>query len=404
MLVRFVDDPTLLHWRGVLLVVDGTKVAVTTPDRDIEVTDLVVGDTYREIRKGDGQNVPRGVKERDTYLPRHSDKGRISPDEFYRLVGLAEKHKIGLVQRRRLTGRVNEPARAPPVVPEATVPGDDRVDEDHVFLIVYRSGNGALGEEMMPPGDSKEVVVNGKVFVLFSRDGEEFLLRKVPLGEIGRYQSLFQLPAPISEPPEKDVRVLAVLFDSADERWRTIQEAAPDLEEIDYDDFPLQGPRTIFHDIRQLRRQGLDFVQHHESWIKKSGVRSTDRSVHEHASLCRALNLMLCYDQLNLPGLASAEALNRRRALIEHAHSGRPDAPSYEGAEEILGIRETSDGSMVDPALMQHAARKQAARAEVLKQGRLAAEERRHLKKNDPDDKGGKKGDGKAPKAGASNP
>ena len=256
----------------------------------------------------------------------------------------------------------------------------------------------------MPPGDSKEEVVNGKVFVLFSRDGEEFLLRKVPLGEIGRYQSLFQLPAPISEPPEKDVRVLAVLFDSADERWRTIQEAAPDLEEIDYDDFPLQGPRTIFHDIRQLRRQGLDFVQHHESWIKKSGVRSTDRSVHEHASLCRALNLMLCYDQLNLPGLASAEALNRRRALIEHAHSGRPDAPSYEGAEEILGIRETSDGSLVDPALMQHAARKQAARAEVLKQGRLAAEERRHLKKNDPDDKGGKKGDGKAPKAGASNP
>lgn len=53
---------------------------------------------------------------------------------------------------------------------------------------------------------------------------------------------------------------------------------------------------------------------------------------------------------------------------------------------------------------MQHAARKQAARAEVLKQGRLAAEERRHLKKNDLDDKGGKKGDGKAPKAGASNP
>lgn len=124
-LVRFVDDPTLLHWRGVLLVVDGTKVVVTTPDRDIEVTDLVVGDTYREIRKGDGQNVPRGVKERDTYLHRHSDNGRISPDEFYRLVGLAEKHKIGLVQRRRLTGRVNEPARAPPVVPEATVPGDD---------------------------------------------------------------------------------------------------------------------------------------------------------------------------------------------------------------------------------------------------------------------------------------
>ena len=32
----------------------------------------------------------------------------------------------------------------------------------------------------------------------------------------------------------------------------------------------------------------------HESWLKKSGVRSSDRSVYEHASLCRALNYMMC--------------------------------------------------------------------------------------------------------------
>ena len=132
-------------------------------------------------------------------------------------------------------------------------------------------------------------------------------------------------------------------------------------------------------------------MQHHEGWVKKSGVRHSDRSVHEHASICRVLNYMMCYDQLNLGGLASAEALNRRRTLIEHAHQGRPDAPSYEGSEEFLGVRESSDGSLIDPALQAHAAKRQATKAEILKQTRLAAEEKRLSKKGDGK---GKKDDG----------
>ena len=113
---------------------------------------------------------------------------------------------------------------------------------------------------------------------------------------------------------------------------------------------------------------------------------------------------MTSYDQLNTPSLASAEALNRRRTLIEVAHQGRPEAPSYEGAEEILGTRDSSDGSIIDPALTRHAARRQADRAEVLKQNRLAAEERRHaLSRGDRGETGERpekpgKGDGKGGK------
>ncbi|CAE7763388.1 NHX3 [Symbiodinium sp. CCMP2456] len=203
---------------------------------------------------------------------------------------------------------------------------------------------------------------------------------------------------------ERDLRVLPVIFDSAEERWRTLNEAVPEYEEVDFEDFPLQGPRTLFRDARQLRRLGFDWLQHHESWIKKSGVRLTDRSVHEHSSICRVLNLMTSYDQLNTPSLASAEALNRRRTLIEVAHQGRPEAPSYEGAEEILGTRDSADGSIIDPALTRHAARRQADRAEVLKQNRLAAEERRHaLNRGDRGETGDRpekpgKGDGKGGK------
>ena len=152
----------------------------------------------------------------------------------------------------------------------------------------------------------------------------------------------------------------------------------------------------MFRDLRQLRRLGNDFVQHHEGWVRKSGVRQTDRSVHEHLAICRALNFLVSYDQLNVPNIAGAEALNRRRTLIEMAHQGRPEAPSYAGAEEALGLRESTDGSVVDPAISAYAAKKQAAKAEIQKQRRLAAEEQRAANTNDDKTpKGGGRGTGR---------
>lgn len=394
-LVRFVDDPTLLHWRCVLLPLGGDKVVVTTPDRDVEVTELKVGAKYREVKRMDGEKLPAGVRANSTYLPKHASGGKIGRSEFTRLVEQANRYKIAYHERRRLPERSAAVARASGAPAEAGQVPELAAPDESVHIIVYRSGSGGVGEEVDIPAGAAQQVLNGRTFTLFSMGGEEVLARQVPLGEVDHVQDLLRVAAPLPEETERDVRVLPVLFDAADERWRTILEATPDLEEIDYDDFPLRGPRTVYHDIRQLRRLGMDFVQHHESWLKKSGVRTTDRSVHEHSSICRVLNYMLCYDQLNLGALASAEALNRRRSLIEHAHSGRPEAPSYEAAEEMLGIRESSDGSLVDPSLLQHTAKQQAAKAEILKQSRLASEEKKHARRQgEGEDKGGKKGGG----------
>ena len=52
--------------------------------------------------------------------------------------------------------------------------------------------------------------------------------------------------------------ILEALFDSAEERCRSLAEAVPEYEEVDFDDFPLQGPRTVYRD-------------------------------HEHSSICRVL-------------------------------------------------------------------------------------------------------------------
>ena len=134
-------------------------------------------------------------------------------------------------------------------------------------------------------------MVAGKQFALFSHGEDVVLARKVGAEEVSKLGEALRAGTGATE--ERDLRVLPVQYDTAEERWRTLAEAIPEYEEIDFDDFPLQGPRTVFRDTRQLRRQGMDFVQHHESWLKKSGVRISDRSVHEHASLCRALNFMV---------------------------------------------------------------------------------------------------------------
>ena len=366
---------------------------MVTPDRDVELTKLEVGDTYTEVKVADDKRLPRGVREDDTYLPRHSDKGDLSRDEWMKLIRAQEKkmeaRELKRAEKADPKGKAAAAPRGGRADADLSGPAEDQVDDAKVWLVIYRSGSGDLGVECDPPQDTGEMIVNGKSFKLFSRGGEELLVRGVELAQVEEMKKIFSYKQAVPEEQVKDVLILPVFFDAAEERYRTLQEAVPEYEEIDFDDYPLQGPRTMFRDLKQLRRTGQDFMMHHEAWVKKSGVRPADRSVYEHSSLCRALQLMMSYDQLNLPALASAEALNRRRALIEHAHSGRPDTPSYEGAEEFMGIKDTADGSLVDPALLQHTAKRQAAKAEIMKQSRLAAEERKAASK---------KGEGKGQK------
>ncbi|CAE7038510.1 unnamed protein product [Symbiodinium sp. CCMP2592] len=382
-LVRFADDPTLLHGRVVLRCYGGNLCRVITPDRDVQESTLEVGSVYTEVIRMKGARLPRGIKEDDTYLPKHSGDGDFRHEELLHFVRVADRVPSSVEGRKRVTGKVDgdgaiggihgDPAEKPrPKKPDVRDKGDD------CWIKVYSSLGTGIGDRTFPPVESDLLVCGGGLFKLYREAGtdEDILAKQVQHEDLGVSMDVARMGAGVEAKSEKDVRVLSVLFDSADERRRTIHEAVPELEEVEYEDFPLQGPRTLFRDVRQLRRLGLDFCQHHESWLKKSGVRAGDRSVHEHASICRALNWMLCYDQLNICGLASAEALNRRRTLIEFAHQGRPETPSYEGAEDILGVRESADGSLIDPAITQHAARRAASKAEVLKQQRLAAEER----------------------------
>ncbi|CAE7794892.1 unnamed protein product [Symbiodinium sp. CCMP2592] len=314
------------------------------------------------------------------------------PDGFVKdLVSFGPRFRV---REKSAPGTPTRPAVVDARAASSGAGGSPPVDFE-TWVVMYQSNGEGLGEQVVPPKDAGLLRTEGRCYKIFDREGVVCLVQGCSPEEAHRVSLAAKEQSRDRDREERDVRVLPVLFDSADERWRTLGEAIPDYEEIEYEDFPLQGPRTMYRDLKQLRRLGMSFVQHHESWVRKSGVRSSDRSIYEHSTLCRSLDYMASYDQLNLPALACAEALNRRRALIELAHQGRPEAPSYEAAEEVLGVRESGDGSVVDPALTQHAAKRQAAKAEVLKQTRLAAEEKRHAYRRSEEENGGAERPGK---------
>lgn len=387
------DDPDLLHRRVVLLCESGNRALVVTPDRDVQDTVLEVGKVYSEVRRMEVGRLPRGVRERATYLAKHSEQGEFTTEELRALALEAREQGFEVAPLRRL-GEKTPPFLVDAAGTKQAAP-EPEVPLDKILLCVYSTSGKLLGEEVPPPPDAATVKVGGKTLRIFSLAGDVLVCQYVDVYEVSSMTAFFKRS--VDKDQAVDLRVLPVLYDGAEERWRTLAEAVPEYEEIDFDDFPMSGPRTLLRDVKQLRRQSMDFMMHHESWVKKSGVRSSDRSVYEHMSLCRALHFMVSYDQLNVVSLASAEALNRRRTLIELAHQGRPELPSYEGSEEILGVREAADGSIIDPALTSHAAKRQAAKAEVLKQKRLAAEEKRYSKRihEDEDDDGKSKGKGR---------
>ena len=84
--------------------------------------------------------------------------------------------------------------------------------------------------------------------------------------------------------------------------------------------------------------------------------------------LSRALHFGVVYDQVCLSNLAMAEVLVKRRMLIERAHAGgRSAAPTYEGGDYFMGVRESADGSVVDPLAIRYTAERLHADSEIMK-------------------------------------
>ena len=439
-LVKYERDPELYHHRWVLRRESGRKYWVASPDRDVFLMDLSVP-PLREMVGFTGRRCPRGISRKDCYLDVHASLGAFMEQEFQNLVS-----RTITKPERRINAKKAEAAPVLPLQPSGDqAPGSDREDEpevtpresgekDDVWIVVVPAPGEFIGDQVSLPASGTKTL---GALTLYQRRGETGCARRVKVEEAplvaGKLKEWYR---PREPPPDEsasgknpvsadvlenhqgapesrrrtsagaaagadepdagdggmadDLRILPVHYESGAERWRNLEDTLPLLTEEEFEDWPIEGPRTMLYNVKTLRKRSQSWMQQHEAWLTRSGIRHSDRSVHEHRTLSRALEYMTCYDQLNVASLASAEVLVRRKALIEQAHSGRPDAPSYEGAEHFEGVAGSADGAIIDPALTKHVASRLGSQADIKKQTRKFYEER-----NKALERGGGKGDGK---------
>lgn len=358
-LVRYADDPALWHSRLLLRRIseDGEGSEgwwmVSSPDRD--VYPLFVGEDtrYAEVPRfwDPSAGLPRGLVRRRCYLPEDGG-GEYSLTE---LKGLLQEADDGLADAREELG-----------LPRGG-PGVGRAGSGRSWRVLNQGSlsevPGGAPSGVLAHGVSLGYVVGdaGSKLALYLNDAEELKLAS----EKGLLLS-----------GEEDVRTLSVLFDPQGGRWRRLEDAALLSRQEDFADFPLDGPRVTGWLLQTLRKISLDFMGHHEKWVRQSNIRGNDRAIFEHRTLCRALQLLCCYDQLCLPNLAGVEAMTRRLTTIEQAYHNRADQPTYEHADYMSGIIETADGSLLPPALVEYTARRLKQDADVMKEVRKAAEAR----------------------------
>ena len=139
----------------------------------------------------------------------------------------------------------------------------------------------------------------------------------------------------------------------------------------------LEGPKSTLHYLKGMRKVGGPMA-HHRNWLTHSGVSNKKPQVHEHFTIMATLEAMGSYDQVNIPALMSAEILVRRAQLIESAFDMAADknSPDFSHTGVIMGLSESSSGSIFDPNLKKHVASELRDQAAIQKELRKAAEGR----------------------------
>ena len=99
-----------------------------------------------------------------------------------------------------------------------------------------------------------------------------------------------------------------------------------EVREYSFADWPLEGPMTVLHLVKHFGRHGGRWLG---EWMRSRHIAETDRVSFEMRCLVDIVYLAGCYDQLNLPVLASVETACRRIQAIVEAYSagsaGTPD-------------------------------------------------------------------------------
>ena len=172
-----------------------------------------------------------------------------------------------------------------------------------------------------------------------------------------------------------DARLLGPLrYDHKGKRWFNFVDAVKTMSEEEQADFPLEGGRTVQWLCDYTLTHGGSFDGRHTRWCLEQSVNVDSVGAKMHDLLGLALELGVCYDQVDASNLACLEVISRTYQLVEETSGSL----ALEGFEHFVG-RDTGAGLRrgiaLAPTLAKHAVSRQADETAILKERRKAREE-----------------------------
>ena len=367
-LLYYPGDANGFFWHGRLLLVpsgeDDGRWICGTPDFDVELIDTSDFYIYPLVRD---QEIPAEIV-RETYFFDHPEPGRI--DEMMRIAkGQARILGFGGTPTGEGEGEWRFAGPSSELFGEI-VPEEALTDEE--FAVVKRDDEGA-----------------GFGLVLVDIDGKDIwqFMHQVTADDVENWKLR------LATSGRGDVRVLPLEL-IRKKPFRTEIDAVRQWLREKPAHYSYLGPRAVPEWFDSLTAAGQSLVQHHQDFIKRSGLPEKGGISKEHSVHTEVLRIAMTQDQLQLPQLACFEYIVRRTIMIEIAVSRDSQSPDWEGLDMMLSTTLTDAGAVDVQKFNTWVSGVQKDHAVVMKQGRLLREEQDIARKK-------KGGAGKAKAGGA---
>ena len=377
------DGDVCWHERVLLRLYRGTQWAVVTPDEDVFIEDLdPQGGDISHIR---GLNplrrVPEGIDGNNVYMVYMEGQ----PGDFYTPEQLAgfNREVDALPEFRTPAAGAGLPIAEGDAGATGRPPGPSGLASDPSSIDVWRAmearGSVSVGDVVEPlwcKGD-RGVAQVGVEVVACSRVG--------PAVSQGDFAAM--LRAQYGTESAGDARVLTIEKVEG-RRHRDCKEAMRACSKEEFDDFHevVPGPRSAAWccSFLEKRHNPLD---HHLFFKTTAKLQNEQWGVAHHEFCMRLLQVALEYDQLDVKNLACMELVLREAQTIEWSHMEKIRDDKAMGGllpEEraaFAGISKSGGVLMVCPELLEHVRSSVEADAKILKNIRVAREEREHRRK-----------------------
>lgn len=178
-----------------------------------------------------------------------------------------------------------------------------------------------------------------------------------------------------------DLRTLPVQYEATGGRFRAFRECINCFDETPFPDWPVPGPLTVQWCCKFMRDKGGSPTAWHNMWKLTGKLQDHENNVIAHEGLCRTLEVMCVYDQLDAVNIAAAELVCRQIQTLEENLKSRFISDQDTGMDLYLMSGAPSRAQLcICPALSQWVATEASKESAVLKERRKAREERALLK------------------------